>query len=198
MLNPGHLYVPRGHAHKPLVQITFGLKSYVHEWLQAPQFWISDAVSMHVPVAGLLGHSATMGEELHVHCEAVHVPSPQERPQAPQLRESVLRSTHVHPVTGSLGHIMTVGGDELGQVHWDAVHVPNPQAWPQAPQLRGSVLTSTHDDPHTVWLQSELDELQAVRTTSRTLARARCTGDSFRLRPQEWRPASRAASSRLR
>lgn len=134
---------------------------------------------MHVPLAGLLGHRATVGGgELHVHCEAVQVPSPQERLQAPQLRESVLRSTHVHPVTGSLGHIVTVGGDDCGHVHRDAVQVPSPQEWPQAPQLRGSVLTSTHDDPHTVWSQSELDALQAARATRRTLARIRRMGDS--------------------
>ena len=134
---------------------------------------MSDAVSIHVPVAGILGHSVTVGgDELHVHWEAVQVPSPQARPQAPQLRASALRSTHVHPVTGSLGHIMIVGDDEL-HVQWEAVQIPSPQAWPQAPQLRASVLTSTHDDPHMVWLQSELDEPQAARTTSRTLARIR-------------------------
>jgi hypothetical protein len=160
--------------------MTFALQSYVHEWPQLPQFWGSDAVSIHVPVAGLLGHSATKGgDELHVHWEAVQVPSPQERPQVPQLRGSVVRSTHVHPVAGSLGHIMIVGGDELGHVHWEAVQIPSPQAWPQAPQLRGSVLTSTHDDPHTVWAQSELDESQAARTTRRTPARIRSMGCSF-------------------
>ncbi len=111
--------------------MTFALQSYVHEWPQFPQFWGSDAVSIHVPVVGLLGHSATRG------------------------------------------------GDEL-HVHWEAVQVPSPQERPQAPQLRGSVLTSTHDDPHMVWVQSELDESQAARTTRRTLARIRSTGGSLR------------------
>jgi len=155
----------------------------VHTLPQFPQLLTSDAVSMHVPFTGLLGHSMTVGgDELHVHWEAVQVPSPQEWPQAPQLRGSVLRSTQVHPITGSLGHIMTVGGDELGHVHAEAVQIPSPQEWPQAPQLRGSVLTSTHDDPHTVWLQSEL-ELQDARTTSRRLAMIRSMAGSFRSTP---------------
>ena len=127
---------------------------------------------MHVPFTGLLGHSMTVGgDALHVHWEAAQVPSPQEWPHAPQLRGSVVRSTHVHPVAGSLGHIVTVGDDV--HVQWEAVQVPSPQTWPQAPQLRGSVLTSTHDDPHMVWPQSELDELQAARTRRRTLASIR-------------------------
>jgi hypothetical protein len=178
MLLPEHLNVPGGHPHDPLVQMTFGLQSYVHEWPQFPQLLMSDAVSIHVPLTELLGHSMTMGsDESHVHWEAVQVPSPQAWPQAPQFRESVSRSTHVHPVTWLLGHITTVG--EALHVHWEAVQVPSPHVWPQAPQLSGSAVTSTHDDPHTVWPQSELDALQAARITRRTLARIRGMGGLF-------------------
>jgi len=49
----------------------------------------------------------------------------QDSPQFPQLWTSAAVSMHV-PLTGSLGHSMTVGGDVL-HVHWEFVQVPRPQ-----------------------------------------------------------------------
>lgn len=49
----------------------------------------------------------------------------QDSPQFPQLWTSDAVSMQV-PLTGSLGHSMTVGGEAL-QVHLDAVQVPRPQ-----------------------------------------------------------------------
>jgi hypothetical protein len=71
----------------------------------APQLEALVEVSMHVPVAGSLGQSATGGAS-HTQEAAWQVPRPQSWPQAPQLAALVCLFTHWMPqVSGcAVGH----------------------------------------------------------------------------------------------
>ena len=108
--------------------MTFGLKRGVHDQPQYPQLWTLVAVSMHVPVVAAFPHSMiVLGDELHVHWEAAQVPSPQSRPQDPQWRAFVLRSTHDDP--------HTVRADK----HWFVKLSPNTLAPAKVREMLGGV-----------------------------------------------------------
>jgi hypothetical protein len=113
-------------AEEPVPQICFGelhtQAAAVHTspamqtFSQPPQFAPLVAVSTHLPVVKARGGQivTVAGVVSHTHAAAWQVPSPQSRPQAPQLAVLVWKSTHSTP------HL---SGFADGQMHCPAVHV---------------------------------------------------------------------------
>jgi hypothetical protein len=126
---------------------------------QPPQLAPLVSVFTQVPVAGSFGQSALGGcGGLQVHSPVAHVPSPQARPQVPQLAVSVARFTHESP---------QVSGRSAGQEQRPAVHdAPALQVTLHEPQCRVLVVRSTQAPPQEVWpVGQEVDDVQPEATT---------------------------------